>query len=120
MAPPTKRERVPFCAGWVRECATGRPGPDARCQMPPAIGHRPIDAPRTLQDRPTVPYPHRDPCRLSTCPQGARMSPATVPVTLAGRELAPPRHVCCFFDSTAQQYEVLIPYLREGLDHQEK
>jgi hypothetical protein len=48
------------------------------------------------------------------------MSPATVPVTLAGRELAPPRHVCCFFDSTAQQYEVLIPYLREGLDHQEK
>jgi hypothetical protein len=42
------------------------------------------------------------------------------PVTIAGEPLRPPRHVCCFFDHRAQQYDVLIPYFREGLANNER
>ncbi len=40
--------------------------------------------------------------------------------TVAGQTLLAPRHICCFFDSRAQQYEVLAPYIAEGLDQGEK
>src|ERR1044071_5605362 len=37
-------------------------------------------------------------------------------VTLCGTRLHGLRHVCGFFDSVDEQYEVLTPYLKEGLD----
>jgi hypothetical protein len=37
-------------------------------------------------------------------------------VTLCGRSLERPGHICAFFDSREQQYDVLSPYYKEGLD----
>jgi len=41
-------------------------------------------------------------------------------VTLCGESLEGPRHICAFFDSREEQYEVLLPYFKEGLDNQEE
>jgi hypothetical protein len=38
-------------------------------------------------------------------------------VTLCGKPLDGLRHICAFFDSRDEMYEVLTPYLQEGLDH---
>lgn len=37
-------------------------------------------------------------------------------VTLCGRPIKRPGHICAFFDSREQEYSVLAPYYREGLD----
>jgi hypothetical protein len=36
-------------------------------------------------------------------------------VTLCGRQLKQPGHICAFFDSRDQEYSVLAPYYQEGL-----
>lgn len=41
-------------------------------------------------------------------------------VTIQGQLLQAPRHICCFFDSRAQQYRTLIPYFAEGLANGEQ
>lgn len=41
-------------------------------------------------------------------------------VTLCGETLTGPRHICAFFDSREEQYEVLLPYFKEGLDNKEE
>jgi len=41
-------------------------------------------------------------------------------VTLCGETLHGPRHICAFFDSREEQYEVLLPYFKEGLDNKEE
>jgi len=42
-------------------------------------------------------------------------------VTLCGTSLTGgPKHVCAFFDSRDEQYEVLLPYFKEGLDNHEE
>ncbi len=45
---------------------------------------------------------------------------ADLPVHVCGHRLSPPRHICCFFDSRDQQYEVLSPYFQEGLANGEE
>lgn len=42
------------------------------------------------------------------------------PVTLCGETLTGPLHVCAFFDSREEQYDVLLPWLKEGLDNHEE
>lgn len=42
--------------------------------------------------------------------------PSTQHVTLCGKQLHGVRHICAFFDSRDEQYEVLTPYLKEGID----
>lgn len=37
-------------------------------------------------------------------------------VTLCGEELHGPRHICAFFDSRKEMYDVLNPYFREGIE----
>lgn len=44
----------------------------------------------------------------------------TQSVTLCGETLTGPSHICAFFDSREEQYEVLLPYFREGLDNNEE
>lgn len=46
--------------------------------------------------------------------------PPTNHVTIQGRRLDAPRHICCFFDTRDQQYETLIPYFAEGLANGEQ
>lgn len=47
------------------------------------------------------------------------MTPA-VPITIAGSELAPPRHVCAFFNSADEEYRVLLPFIKEGFERGDK
>ena len=41
-------------------------------------------------------------------------------VTLCGEKLCEPGHICAFFDSKAEQYEILAPYYQEGLEQGEQ
>lgn len=42
------------------------------------------------------------------------------PITLAGKDISHYNHVCAFFDSTREEYEVLSPFFRDGLENNEK
>lgn len=44
------------------------------------------------------------------------MSPITKQVRLAGSVLGSYRHCCAFFSSRAEEYRVLLPFIREGLE----
>jgi len=41
---------------------------------------------------------------------------ATRTISLAGSALTCPCHVCAFYDGTDEQYDVLLPFLKEGLE----
>jgi hypothetical protein len=41
-------------------------------------------------------------------------------VTLCGRALDEPGHICAFFDSRHEEYEILVPYYEEGLELDEQ
>jgi hypothetical protein len=45
-------------------------------------------------------------------------SPRTV--TLCGRALSEPGHICAFFDSRKEEYDTLIPYFKEGIELDEE
>jgi hypothetical protein len=51
---------------------------------------------------------------------GAMTKTADLPVHVCGHRLTSPRHICCFFDSREQQYDVLTPYFKEGLKNGEE
>lgn len=40
--------------------------------------------------------------------------------SVCGELLSAPMHICGFFDSREQQYEIIMPYIKEGLEHNEK
>jgi hypothetical protein len=42
------------------------------------------------------------------------------PVRLAGAELKGYRHVCAFFHTPDELYQVLLPYIREGIEQRQK
>ena len=42
------------------------------------------------------------------------------PLTLCDEILYAPIHVCAFFDSSDEQYKVILPYLQQGLERKEK
>lgn len=42
------------------------------------------------------------------------------PFSVCGESLLAPMHICGFFDSREQQYEVIIPYIMEGLEANDK
>jgi hypothetical protein len=49
------------------------------------------------------------------------MQPAIAgPVHLAGSLLDRKRHVCAFFHTKDEEYQVLLPYILEGFDHGDK
>lgn len=48
------------------------------------------------------------------------MITTTRPVTLCGHQLSGVQHICAFFDSRDEQYEILNPYFQEGLDNGEE
>ena len=45
---------------------------------------------------------------------------AAAPVRFAGAVLARSRHVCAFFNSREEEYRVLMPFIKEGIDRGEK
>ncbi|MDB5921800.1 MAG: sensory transduction histidine kinase [Betaproteobacteria bacterium] len=48
------------------------------------------------------------------------MSTEKQPVHLGGEVLERSRHVCAFFNSRDEEYEVLLPFIKEGFDHGDK
>jgi hypothetical protein len=42
------------------------------------------------------------------------------PITIAGSRLGVPRHVCAFFNSAEEEYRVLLPFIKEGLQRGDK
>ncbi len=48
------------------------------------------------------------------------MSKPARQVRLAGTPLGRSRHVCAFFNSKDEEYRVLLPFIKEGLEHGEK
>ncbi|SHL34666.1 MEDS domain-containing protein [Flavobacterium chilense] len=42
------------------------------------------------------------------------------PFSVCGESLSAPMHICGFFDSREKQYEVIIPYILEGLEANDK
>ena len=42
------------------------------------------------------------------------------PVSLCGKRINSPGHICAFFNSREQEYETLLPYFREGIDEGEQ
>lgn len=44
------------------------------------------------------------------------MKSAAPPISFAGSRLGEPRHVCAFFHSADEEYRVLLPFIREGLE----
>jgi hypothetical protein len=42
------------------------------------------------------------------------------PISLAGARLERTRHVCAFFNSPDEEYPVLLPFIKEGIDNGEK
>jgi hypothetical protein len=43
-----------------------------------------------------------------------------VPITIAGSQLAVPRHVCAFFNNADEEYRVLLPFIKEGFERGDK
>lgn len=41
-------------------------------------------------------------------------------VSLCGENLIGPLHICAFFDSREEQYEILLPWLKEGMKNNEE
>jgi hypothetical protein len=48
------------------------------------------------------------------------MAETTEPVRLAGSVLDRRRHVCAFFHSKDEEYEVLVPFIKEGFEKRDK
>ena len=42
------------------------------------------------------------------------------PIRLAGSMLGPPCHICAFFNNRDDEYRVLLPFIKDGLDCGEK
>lgn len=48
------------------------------------------------------------------------MSRTALPISLAGSQLGPIRHVCAFFSNDDEEYRVLLPFIKEGIEHGDK
>ncbi len=46
--------------------------------------------------------------------------PREWPIRFAGAELDARRHVCAFFDSREEEYPILLPFIKEGVERGEK
>jgi hypothetical protein len=42
------------------------------------------------------------------------------PIRLGGSVLGPPRHICAFFNNRDDEYRVLLPFIKDGLECGEK
>ena len=48
------------------------------------------------------------------------MAPSAQPIHFANATLGNERHICAFFHSSDEEYRVLLPFIREGIEHGEK
>ncbi len=48
------------------------------------------------------------------------MRSSELPIHFSGATLAQDRHICAFFHSPDEEYRVLLPFIREGIERGEK
>ena len=48
------------------------------------------------------------------------MTGTALPISLAGSQLGAVRHVCAFFSNDDEEYRVLLPFIKEGLERDDK
>lgn len=48
------------------------------------------------------------------------MTNSVPPISLAGSQLGAVRHICAFFSSDDEEYRVLLPFIKEGLEQGDK
>jgi hypothetical protein len=48
------------------------------------------------------------------------MNSARAPISLAGSQLCESRHVCAFFSTDDEEYRVLLPFIKDGLERGDK
>lgn len=51
---------------------------------------------------------------------GPDMTGPVLPISLAGSRLGAVRHICAFFSNDDEEYRVLLPFIKEGLEHGDK
>jgi hypothetical protein len=51
---------------------------------------------------------------------GKTSSESSRPIRLGGSVLGPPRHICAFFNNRDDEYRVLLPFIKDGLECGEK
>jgi hypothetical protein len=52
--------------------------------------------------------------------EGGTVKKARAPISLAGSQLGEVRHVCAFFNSDDEEYRVLLPFIKEGFECDDK
>jgi hypothetical protein len=52
--------------------------------------------------------------------QKKAMKNVAAPISLAGSHLGETRHVCAFFNSDEEEYRVLLPFIKDGLQSGDK
>jgi hypothetical protein len=48
--------------------------------------------------------------------EGSKMTRTAPPISLAGSQLGAVRHVCAFFSNDEEEYRVLLPFIKQGLE----
>jgi hypothetical protein len=48
--------------------------------------------------------------------EGSKMTKTSSPISLAGSQLDSVRHVCAFFSDDEEEYRVLLPFIKDGLE----
>jgi MEDS: MEthanogen/methylotroph, DcmR Sensory domain len=48
------------------------------------------------------------------------MKSASAPISLAGSELGDTRHICAFFHDDEEEYRILLPFIKDGLNSGDK
>ena len=61
-----------------------------------------------------------DPTNDNANVRGAPPSESSQPIQLAGSVLGDYRHVCAFFNSKEEEYDTLLPFVRDGLERGER
>ncbi|HTU46942.1 MAG TPA: MEDS domain-containing protein [Bryobacteraceae bacterium] len=51
---------------------------------------------------------------------GKAMKSVSAPISLAGSQLIETRHVCAFFNNDEEEYRILLPFIKEGLESGDK
>ncbi len=61
-----------------------------------------------------------NPVKNSDRTRERRSAESSAPIRFAGATLGKQRHICAFFRSPDEEYQVLLPFIKEGLESGEK
>src|ERR1700730_4810837 len=68
---------------------------------------------------PTIPSDVGARCKILIQEDKALKS-VSAPISLAGSQLGETRHVCAFFNNDEEEYRILLPFIKDGLERGDK